>query len=423
MLTKDKNSSPFDRKVQHGHKCQVILSMAAELLNTKGTRATTLADISGRLNLTKTSLYYYVKTKEDLIYKCYMQTLDRLFEFGDQAALAPNGRQQLLDFSRLYMEYWRDVKLEQKPHIALLTEVPILKGKNLKDTMSRINALRAQIATFIQNGLNDGSIRDLTPELAAQCFISMVQWSMTWLPILGPDKVTFAVGQFEKILTEGLASKAPYPLDWHCPNASEKPDVTALDKSEFCQQKLEAFLQVGTRFFNNKGFKGTSIDEISKALDATKGAFYYHIKNKEELLLKCFDRTLKIMANKQGDADSAGNSGREKLEMAAHALYVVQNSSEGPLIRFSLLNALEQKTRIAMLKRTQLVSKNFGRFVAEGKNDKSIRDVDSFIAEQLLTGAIGGAVPHSYTKASDNLTQDSADYFAILFKGLNPTLS
>lgn len=304
MLNKGKNSSSFDRKVQHGHKCQVILSEAAELLNTKGTRATTLADISGRLNLTKTSLYYYVKTKEDLIYKCYVQTLDRLFEFADLAARAPNGKQQLLDFSRLYMEYWRDVKLGQKPHIALLTEVPILKGENLKDTMSRITALRARIAGFIQSGLKDGSVNDLKPELAAQCFISMVQWSMTWLPILGPDKIGFAVEQFEKILSEGLASNAPYPLDWQCPNAAAKVHVTAPDKSELCQQKLESFLKVGTRFFNNKGFKGTSIDEISKALDATKGAFYYHIKNKEELLLKCFDRTLKIMASKQEDGKS-----------------------------------------------------------------------------------------------------------------------
>ena len=423
MLDKNKNSSPFDRKAQHDHKSQVILSEAAELFNTKGTRATTLADISGRLNLTKTSLYYYVKTKEDLIYKCYVQTLDRLFEFADHAALAPNGKQQLLDFSRLYMEYWRDVKLDQKPHIALLTEVPILKGKHLKDTMSRITSLRAQIAAFIQSGLNDGSIKDLEPDLAAQCFISMVQWSMTWLPILGPDKVNFAVEQFEKILTEGLASKAPYPLDWECPNTLAKPHATSAEKSELCQQKLESFLKVGTRFFNNKGFKGTSIDEISKDLNATKGAFYYHIKNKEELLLKCFDRTLKIMADKLEGADSAGNSGREKLEMASHALYAVQNGNEGPLIRFSLLNALEQKTRITMLKRTQLVSKKIGRIVAEGKNDKSIRDVDAFVAEQLLTGAIGGAVPHSYTKASKDLDKNSADYFAILFKGLNPTLS
>lgn len=419
MLNKAKNTSPFDRKEQHGQKLQLILCQAAELFNTKGTRATTLTDVSGRLNLTKTSLYYYVKTKEDLIYKCYVQTLDRLFEFVDQASLAANGKQQLLDFARLYMEYWRGVKLGEHPHIALLTEVPILKGKHFKDTMNRINELRARIARFIIDGMDDGSVGDLEPELSAQCFTSMVQWSMTWLDVLGPEKLDFAMQQFDKILSEGLASQSPYPLARSCPDPVEDSNVIGFDKTELCRQKLDAFLKVGTRFFNDKGFKGTSIDEISEALDATKGAFYYHIKNKEELLLKCFDRTLALMASKQEEADSAGGSGREKLEMSAHTLYMVQNSNEGPLIRFSLLNALEQKARINMLKRTQQVAKNFGRFVAEGKNDGSIYNVDAFVAEQLLTGAISGSLPRSYRKKSKNLTKDSTDYFAILFRGLD----
>jgi AcrR family transcriptional regulator len=48
-----------------------VLSCAAKLFNTKGARSTTLADVASRLGLTKTSLYYYVATKEDLIYQCY----------------------------------------------------------------------------------------------------------------------------------------------------------------------------------------------------------------------------------------------------------------------------------------------------------------------------------------------------------------
>ncbi len=419
MLEKSKNTPPFDRKEQHDQKLQIILCQAAELFNTKGTRATTLTDVSGRLNLTKTSLYYYVKTKEDLIFKCYVQTLDRLFEFASETPYAQNGKQRLLNFARLYMEYWRDVKLGKRPHIALLTEVPILKGKHFKETMTRISALRELIANFIRQGMLDGSIGSLEPELSSQCYISMVQWSMTWLDVLGQSKLDFAVEQFDKILSEGLASQSPYPIARGCPETSKDSSTISFDKSDLCREKLDAFLQVGTRFFNDKGFKGTSIDEIAEALNATKGAFYYHIKNKEELLLRCFDRTLEVIASKQVDADRTGGSGREKLEMAAHALYGVQNSSAGPLIRFSLLNALEQRTRIETLKRTQVVSKSFGAFVTEGKRDGSIRDVDVFIAEQLLTGAIYGAVPRSYSKKPKDINKDSADYFAILIKGLD----
>ena len=63
--------SPFSRGLQRETKRAAVLSCAAKLFNTKGARSTTLADVASRLGLTKTSLYYYVATKEDLIYQCY----------------------------------------------------------------------------------------------------------------------------------------------------------------------------------------------------------------------------------------------------------------------------------------------------------------------------------------------------------------
>ena len=57
------SGSPFSRGAQHEAKRGAILSRAAKLFNTKGARSTTLADVADKLGLTKTSLYYYVKTK------------------------------------------------------------------------------------------------------------------------------------------------------------------------------------------------------------------------------------------------------------------------------------------------------------------------------------------------------------------------
>ena len=75
-MATDKPSSPFNRTAQHDAKRAAILSQSAKLFNYKGSRATTLRDIAETLGLTKTSLYYYVKTKEELIYQCYMAALE-----------------------------------------------------------------------------------------------------------------------------------------------------------------------------------------------------------------------------------------------------------------------------------------------------------------------------------------------------------
>jgi AcrR family transcriptional regulator len=45
-------------------------------------------------------------------------------------------------------------------------------------------------------------------------------------------------------------------------------------------------LTESVRLFLEKGYHGTSIDEITRAVDLTKGAFYWHFESKEDLLRK-----------------------------------------------------------------------------------------------------------------------------------------
>ena len=79
-------ASPFAKGRQHQLKFQSILSEAAQLFNWQGSRATTLADIAGSMKLTKTCLYYYVKTKEELIYQCYVASCAMWLERAQSSA-------------------------------------------------------------------------------------------------------------------------------------------------------------------------------------------------------------------------------------------------------------------------------------------------------------------------------------------------
>src|SRR5687768_18394896 len=47
--------------------------------------------------------------------------------------------------------------------------------------------------------------------------------------------------------------------------------------------------------FRRRGYHGASVDEISSALQMTKGNLYYYFKNKEEILYVCHDSSLDIM--------------------------------------------------------------------------------------------------------------------------------
>src|SRR3990172_5926544 len=56
----------------------------------------------------------------------------------------------------------------------------------------------------------------------------------------------------------------------------------------------ERILAVSARVFNRRGYHGTTLDDIARALSVTKAALYYHVKNKEELLFQCHQLALDI---------------------------------------------------------------------------------------------------------------------------------
>lgn len=50
-------------------------------------------------------------------------------------------------------------------------------------------------------------------------------------------------------------------------------------------KKKDAILKVATVLFANKGYKDTSISELSRLTGAAEGTIFYHFKNKKHLLL------------------------------------------------------------------------------------------------------------------------------------------
>ena len=55
--------------------------------------------------------------------------------------------------------------------------------------------------------------------------------------------------------------------------------------------KKQAILEAATRLFAVKGFKDTSMAELSKMVGIAQGTIFYHFKNKEELFLSVLERT------------------------------------------------------------------------------------------------------------------------------------
>ena len=194
--------------------------------------------------------------------------------------------------------------------------------------------------------------------------------------------------------------------------------IDSFDRDVQNRLKREAFCRVGSIYFNQKGYKGTSLDEIASSLDVTKGAFYYHIKDKEELLYQCFKRTLdveKLLLNKAGEA---GGTGINKVELALRYLFNVQFSADGPLIRYRSLPSLDEGHRKSVLKANTDNSAQLGAYIRQGFADNTVRKIDADIAQYVLSGAVEASPDLIDWVENSHEVELSAVYFHLFINGL-----
>jgi AcrR family transcriptional regulator len=95
------------------------------------------------------------------------------------------------------------------------------------------------------------------------------------------------------------------------------------------KERREQLLDVGRRLFAEKGFEGTSVEEIAAKAGVSKPVVYEHFGGKEGLYAVVVDRETRLLQERLTAALSVGQ-GRELLEKAALALLdYIETSTDG----------------------------------------------------------------------------------------------
>ncbi|WP_426565811.1 TetR family transcriptional regulator [Angustibacter sp. McL0619] len=94
-------------------------------------------------------------------------------------------------------------------------------------------------------------------------------------------------------------------------------------------QRREQLLDVGRRLFAEKGFEGTSVEEIASRAEVSKPVVYEHFGGKEGLYAVVVDREIRLLLDEISSALSGGSS-RTLVEQAAMALLgYIEDSADG----------------------------------------------------------------------------------------------
>jgi AcrR family transcriptional regulator len=365
-------------------KREAILHAAAQLFNQHGVKGATLSDVAGRVGLSTNSITYYYKKKEDLVVACLLRSIEAINDIISVAAESTSAEERIRQFIRLFFLRLAKIQGDDAPELMTFRDVQVLGSPHAEvifaaytDMFRRVRRLLVTDAVRLDNrvSLNARSHLLLTLTVSA----------MTWSLRYDPEDYELVAGRMSDILIGGIAAQSAQwghaALDDALAQAPDAGDTTQ-----------DSFLRAATALINEQGYRGASVDRISARLNVTKGSFYHHNPNKEDLISECFERTFSVTRRMQTIARAGEGSGWDKLCAVSRALVRYQFSERGPLLRMSAWSELPDDIRENKLRAINQLGQRFVGFMVDGMADGSIRPLDQSIAAFQVSGMINAAV-------------------------------
>src|ERR1700753_2451634 len=123
----DKEQTAAASTDRYNKKKEAIIAAAAGILNRRGVRGMTLADVAASVDLITTSVTYYFKKKEDLAVACYLRGIERFDALIAAALHEPDPPARLLKFLDLYLALHRRTREGAEPPVAVFSDIRALK--------------------------------------------------------------------------------------------------------------------------------------------------------------------------------------------------------------------------------------------------------------------------------------------------------
>jgi AcrR family transcriptional regulator len=174
------------RVTNHEDRWTDIVERAGAIFYRKGYEATSLQDIADAVGLLKGSIYYYIKTKEDLLYELVSRAQDRFeatLEEDEETARSPAPVRL-----RAFIGRWMALtSREREWGLVAEREFMRLSRRRLKRVIERRDELSSYVKDIIRQGIDEGAFDPTTDEsVGAAAIFELMKTSHLWHRPSGP---------------------------------------------------------------------------------------------------------------------------------------------------------------------------------------------------------------------------------------------
>jgi AcrR family transcriptional regulator len=154
-----------------------ILRELGAAVREHGFGALTMQDVADRLGLTKGNLYYYFRSKQELLFQCHIKCMENSLQALDEAerSTAPPGER----LRTLLLRHIRGIAGEAYGAV-LLTDLESLTPAQRRKYVTLRDRFEQGVRSLIRQGIDRGEFRAQDIRVAGFAILGAINWIPKW---------------------------------------------------------------------------------------------------------------------------------------------------------------------------------------------------------------------------------------------------
>ncbi|HEU0104984.1 MAG TPA: TetR/AcrR family transcriptional regulator [Vicinamibacteria bacterium] len=178
-----------------------ILKSAATAFRRRGYHGASMGEIAQALHMTKGSLYYYFKNKEEILFFCHDYSLDILLGMLERVEATGGSPPRKL---RSLVESFVHHILDDLRGTAMTLDFQALSAPLLRRVIAKRDRFDRGIRRLLQEGMDAGAFAPGDPKLLTFAILGAVNWIPRWFDPVGPATSEEIGRVFAEYLVSGL---------------------------------------------------------------------------------------------------------------------------------------------------------------------------------------------------------------------------
>lgn len=393
----------------------LLLDEAARRINTQGAGAIVLNDIAEQVGLSRNALYYYVADRADLVFRTYLRACETMTD--DLVA----AHEQRVDPAERLRVFIRTSLAFERPAQAVLSDIDFLPEPQRGLIREHHGRNVAHLQAMISQGVVGGAFRPCETEVAAQALIGMLSWARLSAGWLGYRDGRAARRRMIAAISDlflggfGAGPEVGGRCEIDVEALTARP-FNAFDRRQTNEIKITQLIAAASRLFNRRGIDGTSLDEISAAVGATKGAVYHYFDDKADLVVRCYRRAFELYDVFMDTAVATGATGFERALICLHLNVQAQAGPLSPLMLQPGRTALPADEVARFTQSSRKLRMTSTRSLRQGVADGSCRPCDCTFAAEVAAGIflwLPKWLPEAYPLSPIRIADEVTNLFAL----------